>query len=60
MSSIALDRLKKQDLLLMNVRCMGVNPEEFIKYIANIKGDSFDNIDAWDIVELKEVIDAFK
>jgi len=53
MSSLAMERLKKQDLLLMNVRCMGFNPQDFVSYIEKIKGDCFDNLDAWDIVELR-------
>jgi hypothetical protein len=60
MASVAMDRLRKQDLLLLNVRCMGVQPEEFVRYIASIKGDSFDNLDAWDIAELRDAIEAFK
>lgn len=60
MTSIAMERLRKQDLLLLNVRCMGMQPEDFVQYIASVKGENFDNLDAWDIVELRDVIEAFK
>jgi hypothetical protein len=53
MSSIGLERLQKQDVLLINIRCSGFNPKDFIEYIQNIKGECFDNLDAWDIVELQ-------
>jgi hypothetical protein len=52
MTTLLFDRIKKQDLLLMGVRCKKITPEAFLDYISTQKKEDYDNLDAWGVKEL--------